>query len=102
MKTILLMCSAGMSTSIMVKKMKEAAVSRNEEVQINAIAEQALEEHLTGTDIILLGPQVRFLQDKVQEEAKEIPVHVIDMMDYGTMNGAKILQFALDIIDGKK
>lgn len=102
MKKILLMCSAGMSTSIMVKKMKEAAKSHKEEVQINAIAEQALEEHIAGTDIILLGPQVRFLQDKVQAEAKNVPVRVIDMMDYGTMNGAKILQFALDVIDGKK
>ncbi|GAB2950559.1 PTS sugar transporter subunit IIB [Hafnia psychrotolerans] len=98
MKHILLMCSAGMSTSIMVKKMTEAAVEINAEVMIKAIPEQQLNDHLAGTDIILLGPQVRFLLDKVQAVAKDIPVRVIDTMDYGTMNGEKILRQALVIL----
>lgn len=98
MKNILLMCSAGMSTSIMVKKMTEAAAEINAEVAIKAIPEQQLNDHLAGTDIILLGPQVRFLLDKVQSAAKDIPVRVIDTMDYGTMNGEKILRQALAIL----
>lgn len=98
MKKILLMCSAGMSTSIMVKKMTEAASKINAEVEIKAIPEQALSENLNTTDIILLGPQVRFLLNKVQDVAKSIPVRVIDTLDYGTMNGEKILQQALNAI----
>ena len=98
MKNILLMCSAGMSTSIMVRKMIEAAAEINAEVAIKAIPEQQLNEHLAGTDIILLGPQVRFLLDKVESAAKDIPVRVIDTMDYGTMNGEKILRQALAIL----
>nr|WP_280174240.1 PTS sugar transporter subunit IIB [Pantoea septica] len=98
MKTIPLMCSAGMSTSIMVKNMTEAAANTGAEVVIKAIPEQALNDHLAETDIILLGPQVRFLQGKVQAAAKNIPVSVIDTMDYGMMNGEKILRQALDII----
>lgn len=100
MKNILLMCSAGMSTSILVKKMNEAAVKTEAELSVKAIPEQALSEYLAEADIILLGPQVRFLKDKVQEAAKTIPVRVIDTMDYGTMNGEKILKQALDIIAG--
>lgn len=98
MKNILLMCSAGMSTSIMVKKMKEAAAQMHADVGIKAIPEQALSQHLAGTDIILLGPQVRFLLDKIQAAAQDIPVRVIDTLDYGTMNGEKILRQALDIL----
>ncbi|EXU77145.1 PTS sugar transporter subunit IIB [Erwinia papayae] len=98
MKKILLMCSAGMSTSIMVKKMTEAANKINADVEIKAIPEQALSENLDTTDIILLGPQVRFLLNKVQDVAKSIPVRVIDTLDYGTMNGEKILQQALNVI----
>lgn len=98
MKNILLMCSAGMSTSIMVKKMTEAAAKINADVSIKAIPEQALNDHLAETDIILLGPQIRFLQDKVKAVAKEIPVRVIDTMDYGMMDGEKILRQALDIV----
>jgi len=101
MKNILLMCSAGMSTSMMVKKMKEAAEKLRADVAIRAIPEQALSEHLAGTDIILLGPQIRFLKDKVQEAAKPVPVRVIDTLDYGTMNGEKILLQALAILDEK-
>lgn len=104
MKNILLMCSAGMSTSMLVKKMQEAAAKMSEEIHIKAIAEQALSENITGTDIILLGPQVRFLKDKVEAEVSgnNIPVRVIETMDYGMMNGEKILLQALDIIEGKK
>lgn len=98
MKNILLMCSAGMSTSIMVRKMIEAAAEINADVAIKAIPEQQLNDHLVGTDIILLGPQVRFLLDKVQSAAKDIPVRVIDTLDYGTMNGEKILRQALAIL----
>ena len=36
MKKILLVCSAGMSTSLLVNKMKDAAKSSGEEVEINA------------------------------------------------------------------
>ncbi|MGE1561501.1 PTS sugar transporter subunit IIB [Pantoea septica] len=101
MKHILLMCSAGMSTSIMVKNMREAAAKIDADVGIHAIAEQSLNEHLAGTDIILLGPQIRFLLDKITALANGIPVRVIDTMDYGTMNGDKILRQALDIIEVK-
>lgn len=98
MKRIILMCSAGMSTSIMVKKMTEAAVKINADVSIKAIPEQALNDHLAETDIILLGPQIRFLQEKVKAAAKDIPVRVIDTIDYGMMDGEKILRQALDIV----
>ncbi|HCW54811.1 MAG TPA: PTS sugar transporter subunit IIB, partial [Clostridium sp.] len=37
MKKILLVCSAGMSTSLLVTKMREAAAAKGEEVQIDAL-----------------------------------------------------------------
>ena len=37
MKKILLVCSAGMSTSLLVNKMKDAAKEFNVEVDINAL-----------------------------------------------------------------
>lgn len=101
MKNIILMCSAGMSTSIVVKNMREAAQKINANVNIKAIPEQSLNEYLATSDIILLGPQVRFLLNKVQEVAKDTPVRVIDTLDYGSMNGEKILRQALDILGVK-
>ena len=59
MKTILLVCSAGMSTSLLVTKIEKLAASR---------------------------------------KAGAIPVDVIDMRDYGTMNGKAVLATALKLL----
>ena len=47
-------------------------------------------------DIVLLGPQVRFQKATVEKLVKgRIPVEVMDMRLYGTMNGKAILEDAL-------
>lgn len=89
---ILLICSAGMSTSMVMKKMREAAVAKKMDATIWAVGDAEAERNVRTADIILLGPQVRFLLNKIQEMAGEKPVMVMDMMNYGTMNGAKILE----------
>ncbi|MDQ0360348.1 PTS sugar transporter subunit IIB [Breznakia pachnodae] len=95
MKKILLVCSAGMSTSMLVKKIQEAADKKNIEAKVWAVGDAAAEENIKDADIILLGPQVRFLLEKIKGYAKEKPVMVIDMAAYGTMNGAMVLEMAL-------
>jgi len=97
MKKILLLCSAGMSTSIVVKKMKEAAAAKGIEAQIEAHGLEQFHDKLGEYDIFLLGPQVRFKQGEFQKAADEVnkKVEVINPMDYGMMKGDKILDFAL-------
>lgn len=53
------------------------------------------------TDILLLGPQLGFELEKFRDKGKEkdIVVHVIDIMDYGIMDGEKVLMDALKLID---
>ena len=102
MKNILLVCSAGMSTSMLVKKMQEAAVKMDTEVGIKAIPEAEASSNMDWADIVLLGPQVRFLQGQIQTIAGTKPVEVIDMASYGTMNGEKVLLEALDKIKGEE
>ena len=53
-------------------------------------------------DVVLLGPQVRFMEAdfKKKMEPKGIPVGVIPMADYGMMNGAKVLEFADTLMKG--
>jgi PTS system cellobiose-specific IIB component len=100
MKKILLVCSAGMSTSLLVEKMRRAAAQQAIQVKIDAIAEVELQEHLGQADVILLGPQVKFLLSKIREMASPqgIPVEVVDSRDYGSMNGEKVLGRALEIM----
>ena len=77
MKTILLVCSAGMSTSLLVTKMESAAKEA--------------------------GPQVRFQKAAIEKlaagrKAGPVPVDIIDMRDYGTMNGKAVFDAAMKMI----
>ncbi|WP_426711017.1 PTS sugar transporter subunit IIB [Cetobacterium sp. SF1] len=99
MKKILLLCSAGMSTSMVVKKMEAAAAAENIEVKIDAVGLEQFHELLSQYDVFLLGPQVRFKKPELAPIAAQAgkPLEVIDTMSYGTLNGKKILDFALSL-----
>ena len=102
MTNILLICSAGMSTSMLVTKMQAAAKERGIEANIWAVGDGDSANNIPKADVVLLGPQVRFLLSKTQATAGDKPVRVIDMMTYGSMNGAKVLDFALDALEKGK
>ncbi|SCG84262.1 PTS system, cellobiose-specific IIB component [Proteiniborus sp. DW1] len=97
---VMLVCSAGMSTSLLVTKMNTAAVKNGIDVTIFAVAEADAKRQFDEVDVVLLGPQVRFLLPKMKEllEPKGIPVDVINGMDYGMMNGEKVLNQALELM----
>ena len=101
MKKILLCCAAGMSTSLLVSKMQQAAKDSTIESKIWAVSVEELDHNLKeGVDVVLLGPQIKYKLNEVKAvcEKLNIPVDVINMIDYGTMNGKKVLDFALNII----
>lgn len=98
MVNILLVCSAGMSTSMMVKKMQEAAEKKGIEANIWAVGDAESATNAPKADVIMLGPQVRFLQSKMKATAGDKPVAVIDMAAYGMMNGEKVFDQALSLI----
>ena len=56
----LLVCAAGMSTSLLVNRMKEAAETKEIEFQIVAHPVGQIEKYGEAADVILLGPQVRY------------------------------------------
>ncbi|BAK80074.1 phosphotransferase system lactose/cellobiose-specific IIB subunit [Candidatus Arthromitus sp. SFB-mouse-Yit] len=98
MVKVLLVCSAGMSTSLMVTKMKDSAKAKGIEAEIWAVSESEAIDNLPNADVLLLGPQVRFLESKMKGLAGDKPVAVIDMQAYGTMNGEKVLEQALNLL----
>lgn len=100
MKKIMLCCSAGMSTSLLVKKMVAAAQQQDLDVQIDAYGASEFSNHVGDYDVVLLGPQVKYMQPDLQKEADAfgIKVEPINMMDYGLQNGEKVLEFAFSLI----
>lgn len=98
MKQILLVCNAGMSTSMLVKKMQDAAKEANLDVNIEAKSVTEAKKNLEGVNVVLLGPQIRYELDNMKAIAPNIPVEAINMQDYGLMNGKKVLEQALKAI----
>ena len=96
----LLVCAAGMSTSLLVNRMKEAAETKEIEFQIEAHPVGQIEKYGEAADDILLGPQVRYELKNVKAKYPNKPVEVINMQDYGMMNGNKVLDTALKLIEG--
>ncbi|MEO1772560.1 MULTISPECIES: PTS sugar transporter subunit IIB [Enterococcus] len=105
MKRIMLVCSAGMSTSLLVTKMEKAAEERGMEADIFAVSASEADGKLNDTEnpvnVLLLGPQVRFMKPQFEEKlaGKNIPLEVIDMKDYGMMNGENVLNTAIALMD---
>ena len=101
MKNIVLCCAAGMSTSMLVQRMQAAAQQKGVEVSIKAVPVAEFKDNLAAADIILLGPQVKYEQAKLQAMADPFgkKVAVIDMMDYGMMKGEAVLDKALKLME---
>jgi len=101
MKSIMLCCSAGMSTSMLVRKMQAQAAQRGLEVNIAAYGVSEFDEQFPRYQVVLLGPQIKYMLESLSTKAgaQGIPVAAIDMMDYGMQRGDKVLDFALSLID---
>ncbi|MFP7299919.1 PTS sugar transporter subunit IIB [Neobacillus niacini] len=100
---ILLCCAAGMSTSLLVTKMEKAAQEQGLEGKIWAVPANAINLHIDQADVLLLGPQVRFLLPKMKGlgEEKGIPVDAINPIHYGTCNGPEVLKTAINLVNNK-
>lgn len=101
MYKIMLCCSAGMSTSLLVRKMAEVATERGLEVEINAFGIAEFDEQFPRYQVVLLGPQVKYMLKTLSEKAatQGIPVQPVEMMDYGMQRGDKVLDYALSLIE---
>ena len=96
MKNVLLVCSTALSTSMLVSKMEKSAETMNFDIKVWSCGDSDLEKNVTKADIILLGPQVRYLFDEVTKLVDERKsVLLIDVNDYRSMNTRNILEKCL-------
>ena len=67
-KVIALACAAGMSTSLLVNRMNEAAAAKGIELHIEAHPVGSIDQYGDSADVILLGPQVRYELKKLNTQ----------------------------------
>lgn len=90
---ILLVCSAGMSTSILVNNMRKLADPDDE---INACPIADLENRIEDCDVILVSPQARFQMAAISTIANALrkQAALADPKAYGQMDGESLLDQA--------
>ena len=86
---ILICCNAGMSSSIIMKKMKDAAEKRNMELTCEAVPNAGISDEIGKWDVCLVGPQLVYAVNK--------PVASIEPRVYALADGDKALDFAIEL-----
>lgn len=101
---MLLVCNLGMSTSLLVEKLKEAAKGKGIEMEVDAVPFDKVVLYADSIDILLLGPQVRYLVAKFRDQyGDKIPViEAMNMSDYALLKADSILNDALALYKSKK
>ncbi|MCI5774041.1 MAG: PTS sugar transporter subunit IIB [Erysipelotrichaceae bacterium] len=100
MKRFYLFCNAGMSTSLLASRMQKVADANNLPVEIKAYPDSQMADIVNefNPEVILLGPQVKHLYEKVNERyGSSHVVSVIDSVDYGNVDGERVLKKALKL-----
>lgn len=92
MRKIILLCGAGMSTSLLVKKIEMEAKRIKYDCTIEAHPVSEEEKYITSADITLLGPQIRYELNKLKNKYPNKIIEIIDMRMYGMLDGENILK----------
>ena len=91
MRHIVLLCSAGVSTNILVKKMEEEAARLGYECTITAYLLAQAAEGAANADVLLLAPQAGHSLAELQVKYPNVPSTVIPQKLYGALDAVEIL-----------
>lgn len=97
---ILLICAGGLSTSLLVTKMKDYAESKGDVPCIEAHPANHLDTLIDRFDIVFLGPQIAHKFDAIQKEFGSMgkPIVMIDQVDYGLCRGKEVYEKAKTLL----
>lgn len=95
---ILVICSGGMSTSLLVSKMKKIAQEQKEEIIIESGSVSDLSKNAAGCDVIMVAPQVRHRINEIKEITDKYnkATLLIEPQIYGLVDGKGALKQAID------
>ncbi|HZU68679.1 MAG TPA: PTS sugar transporter subunit IIB [Ktedonobacteraceae bacterium] len=101
---VLIVCSWGMSTSLLVESMLAAAVARKYELTVEALSAGEYAAKVEECDVVLIAPQIRHLRKGIEKLAQSVgkPVAMIEPFHYATMNGQAVLEQVLHLLASKQ
>ncbi len=100
---VVLVCAAGMSSSLLEEKIRQAAQKAGREMQLKAVDSSRIglwDYEKESMDIILVAPQVRFLKRGIAKRAEPLGVIVqdIDTIAYGMVDGEMIFKQVMEAL----
>lgn len=101
-KTILLICTAGITTGLLVKNVQQAADEKNLDVHVYSVpaivAEQIIQNQ--HVDALMIGPQSKYEVARLQDflNYKAVPFKLISKEDYETLDGEAVLKDSLRLL----
>lgn len=102
MLKVLLVCSGGMSSAIVVKSIEKEAEKQGMPMNVKAVGTGEFEDELKGGgwNIALVAPQVRHRYAGFEAVAKEanIPIALISPQGYGPLGGPKVIEQIKEMI----
>lgn len=83
---------------MLVERMKAYVNEEQLDVFVDAVPAEDINKIIDQADILLLGPQVNHMEEALKEKYKDssVKISVVDSMDYGLMNGKKVLKEILN------
>lgn len=90
---VLLSCTSGLTTGYFAQKLQEGASLLNKDFEFEAVAYSELFSVADKYDLILLAPQVSYMQSKVQEVLKNKTVLALSSVLFGKYDVANTLAF---------
>lgn len=90
-----MVCSGGMSSSIVENALNREAEKENLEITIKAIGTGPFSNEIKGDwDLVLVAPQVRHRYEGFEKLAEEegIPIELISPQSYSPLGGPKLME----------
>lgn len=99
MLRVIIVCSWGMSTSLLVESMQSAAAQMGITLVVEALSAGEFAARVEECDVVLIAPQIRHLRKSIEKLAQSVgkPVALIEPFHYATMNGKAVLDQALHL-----
>lgn len=100
---VLLVCAGGMSTSIIMKKMRDYARTNDiDDFEVQATGVGSFRDVIDAFDVVLLGPQISYRFDEIAGGAgSKKPVGVIAPTDYALGNCQAIFKQVESLLKGE-
>ncbi len=101
-KTALLMCTAGITTGLLVKNVQNAADERGLDIHVYSapaiIAEQAIQSQTI--DALMIGPQSKYEIARLKDflTYKAVPYKLISKENYEILDGEAVLEEIIALI----